>query len=80
MIIWYVLCSFGTFCFHFVHFFPVLLLCTTKNLATLLPPSEISQNCAKIKTGTGLLAWAGLRFGSAGSPIDFDNQGDQMSS
>jgi hypothetical protein len=27
-----------------------------------------------------LLAWAGLRFGSAGSPFDFDNQGDQMSS
>jgi hypothetical protein len=48
--IWYILCSFGTFCVHLVHFvfiwyilysfgtfFPVLVSCTKKNLATLDP-------------------------------------------
>jgi hypothetical protein len=52
--IWYILYSFGTFCIHLVHFvfiwyilylfgtfFRVLVSCTKKNLATLLP----GQNC-----------------------------------
>jgi hypothetical protein len=33
--IWYILWQFGTICGHFGIFFPVLVSCTEKNLATL---------------------------------------------
>jgi hypothetical protein len=36
MTIWYILCSFGTF-------LPVLVSCTKKNLATLLPTKNLSR-------------------------------------
>jgi hypothetical protein len=36
MEIWDILWSFGTFCIRLVHFFPVLVSCSKKNLATLL--------------------------------------------
>jgi hypothetical protein len=32
----YILWPFGTFCSHLEYFFPVLVCCTEKNLATLL--------------------------------------------
>jgi hypothetical protein len=35
MPIWNILQTFGTFCVQLVHFFPVLVSCTKKNLATL---------------------------------------------
>jgi hypothetical protein len=34
--IWDILCQFGTFCVDLAHFFLVLVLCTMKNLATLI--------------------------------------------
>jgi hypothetical protein len=50
--IWYILCSFGTFCVHLVHFvfiwyiFSVLVSCNKKDLATLrstIRSSEMSS-------------------------------------
>jgi hypothetical protein len=37
MTIWYIFCSFGTF-------FPVLVSCTKKNLATLVGPKIVAQH------------------------------------
>jgi hypothetical protein len=45
--IWYILCPFGIFCVHLVYFevicyiFPVLVCCTNKNLATLVPNDAV---------------------------------------
>jgi hypothetical protein len=36
--IWDIFGPFGTFCVHLVHYFPALVSCTKKNLATLAPP------------------------------------------
>jgi hypothetical protein len=39
MDIWSILWTFGIFCGNLVHFSPVLVNCTKKNLATLVPSS-----------------------------------------
>jgi hypothetical protein len=42
----YILWSFGTFCGLFGTFFPVLVCCIKKNLATLLHTGFSTQSCA----------------------------------
>jgi hypothetical protein len=59
MSVWNILWTFGifydhlvhfvlTFCVNLVHFFPVLVLCTKKNLATMTSISKLMANVNKM--------------------------------